>query len=133
MAVMKRLGHGLFPLLFALASLSVFWVLHRFAPSATEKITALFVFCTALSWSAMIHQLPRGYQGWCLLYLLLALAIPLPLILGSPRSGFLPLQHDTLYLLMIFGILELKFYMVTSEKKSRPPPISLTDRGVPHG
>jgi len=130
---MKRLWHSLFPLLFALGALVAHWALHASHPTASERMTGLLTFCTALAWSAMIHQLPRNYRRWTGLYLAVALLLPLPFLLGLAETGIHLAQHDTLYLLMVFGILELKFYMVTTNKKRRPDTPVPPHQGDSHG
>lgn len=97
------------PPFFGLVSFFFYMVIYRPPVGSEDFITALMVFCAALTWSAVL-TLSKEKKQW-VLYLYLVIGVIFPLIMALFFNGFNLLWHMVALGLIILAIVGLRLFI----------------------
>jgi len=105
-----------FPLVFALVSAGLYFLIYRPAPGSEDFSTACLVFFTALGGSAMIYLLDPEQRVPRRLYVAVAIISP-PLLLLGVKAGKLSFPfHHILFGLIVLAFIALHFFVAQHRK-----------------
>ena len=97
------------PLFFGLVSFFFYMVIYRPPVGSEDFITALMVFCAALTWSAVL-TLSKEKKQW-VLYLYLVIGVIFPLIMALFFNRFNILWHMVALGLIILAVVGLRLFI----------------------
>lgn len=114
---MKKTRFLIFPVLFALLTLSLFLLIYRPAAGSPEMTSACLVFLTALSWGALIVFGRREMNGLKVAYAAAALLASILIVAVFRPFPVQPLPHLLMVVLQALGAAGIVLYLHILKKK----------------